>query len=353
LRIAPIGSPPDLYEADDSIFLSLVEARELAPLFAPRLPWSHKGDFGHVLVIGGSRSKPGAAAMAGLAALRAGAGLVTVASASSALPMIAAHAPEIMPEPLPETSEGAIAARALERLLELAQNKDVIALGPGLGTHPETVEVVRRLFTELPQPVVVDADGLNALAGTPFRGEGKIRILTPHPGEMARLAGLSTREVQADRVGIARSFATERQVTLVLKGYRTLIATPDGRVRVNPTGGPGLASGGSGDILTGALAGLLAQFPLGCGAGGRRLRFTCTVSRVSWGAAEWGEQALIADRPAGLLPAGHAGNRGRAPARVVLLRTPRAGLLHKLGRGKPSRWVGGLRRSCRRGLWCC
>jgi NAD(P)H-hydrate epimerase len=301
LRIAPIGSPPDLYEADDSIFLSLVEARELAPLFAPRLPWSHKGDFGHVLVIGGSRSKPGAAAMAGLAALRAGAGLVTVASASSALPMIAAHAPEIMPEPLPETSEGAIAARALERLLELAQNKDVIALGPGLGTHPETVEVVRRLFTELPQPVVVDADGLNALAGTPFRGEGKIRILTPHPGEMARLAGLSTREVQADRVGIARSFATERQVTLVLKGYRTLIATPDGRVRVNPTGGPGLASGGSGDILTGALAGLLAQFPSDAVRAAAAAVYLHGLAG-ELGAAEWGEQALIATDLLGFFP---------------------------------------------------
>ncbi|MCS7316624.1 MAG: NAD(P)H-hydrate epimerase, partial [Bryobacterales bacterium] len=136
LRVAPIGSPPELYELDDSIYLSLVEAREISRFFGPRLPWAHKGDFGHVLVVGGSRGKSGAAAMAGIAALRAGAGLVTVASASSALPLIASHAPELMTEALPETPEGAIAAAAAERIAELAANKDVVALGPGLGTHP-------------------------------------------------------------------------------------------------------------------------------------------------------------------------------------------------------------------------
>ncbi|MGC8792926.1 MAG: NAD(P)H-hydrate dehydratase [Bryobacteraceae bacterium] len=293
LRVAPIGSPPELYEADDSIFLSLIEARELRHLFAPRIPWSHKGDFGHVLVLAGSRSKPGAAAMAGMAALRAGAGLVTVASAASAVPMIGSHAPEIMTEPLPETPEGAIAAQALERVLELAAGKDVIALGPGLGTHPETVSVVRQLFDRLPQPLVVDADGLNALAGVAIRGEGRVRILTPHPGEMARLTGLVTRQIQADRIGVARSFARERGVILVLKGYRTLIATPDGRVRVNPTGGPGLASGGSGDILTGAVAGLLAQFPQDpvlAAAGAVYLHGLAG----DLGAGEMGEQALVA-----------------------------------------------------------
>lgn len=261
LRVAAIGSPPELFEQDDSVFLSLVEAGEIGHLFAPRLPWAHKGDFGHVLVVGGSRGKSGAAAMAGLAALRAGAGLVTVASAASAIPVIASHAPELMTEPLPETAEGAVAEEAFPRICELAADKDVLALGPGLGTNPQTAALVRRLFDELPQPMVVDADGLNALAGTPFHARGKTRILTPHPGEMARLLGTSSREVLADRVQAARSFALTRGVVLVLKGYRTLVASPDGRVRVNPTGGPGLASGGSGDILTGAIAGLLAQFP--------------------------------------------------------------------------------------------
>jgi len=293
LRIAPIGSPPHLYESDDSIFLSLLEAHKLAPLFAPRLPWSHKGDFGHVLIVAGSRSKPGAAAMTALAALRAGAGLVTAASATSAVPMIASHSPAIMYEPLPETDDGAIAFRAFDRLLELAQNKDVIALGPGLGTHPETVDLVRRLFDQLPQPCVVDADALNALAGAAFRGDGKVRILTPHPGEMARLAGLTTRKVQADRVAVARSIACERSVILVLKGYRTLIATPDGGVRVNPTGGPGLASGGSGDILTGAIAGLLAQFPSDPALAAAAAVYLHGLAG-DLGAAEWGEQPLIA-----------------------------------------------------------
>ncbi len=261
LRIAPIGSPPALYANDPSVYLELAEAANFSRLFAPRLPWSHKGDFGHVLVVGGSRGKTGAAAMAGMAALRTGAGLVTVASAASCLPTIAAHAPELMTEPLPETASGAVAETAFERLTELAANKDVLAVGPGLGTHPETVSLVRRLVSELAHAMVIDADALNALAGFDFEAHGRTRILTPHPGEMARLCSSTTHQVQSDRVTVARRFAVERQVVLVLKGYRTLTASPDGRVRVNPTGGPGLASGGSGDILTGAIAGLLAQFP--------------------------------------------------------------------------------------------
>lgn len=261
LRVCSIGSPPDLYENDDSIYLSLVEATQLRPLFQPRKPGAHKGDFGHVLVIGGSRGKTGAAAMAGVAALRSGAGLVTVASAESAVPVVASHAPELMTEPLPETEMGSISLRAFdyERLADLLRNKAVVALGPGLGTHPDTVAVVRRLVEESAQLMVIDADGLNALAGTEFKGRAP--ILTPHPGEMARLAGTSTSEVQADRVGVARTFAMERGVTLVLKGRRTVLAFPDGRVWVNPTGTPAMATGGAGDILTGMIAGLLSQFP--------------------------------------------------------------------------------------------
>ena len=261
LRVAPIGSPPEMFENDASIYLSLVEPGQIRGFFAPRLPWAHKGDFGHVLVVAGSRGKSGAAAMTALAALRAGAGLVTVASAASAVPLIAAHAPELMTEPLPETSAGAIALEAFERLLLLAENKDVVALGPGLTTDTETVALVRRLVERLPHPMVIDADGLNALAGLEFEEAGRVRILTPHPGEMARLAFTTARAVQADRLGIARSFAMRRKVVVVLKGYRTLTATPDGRVLVNPTGGPGLASGGVGDVLTGTIAGLLAQHP--------------------------------------------------------------------------------------------
>jgi len=295
LRVAAIGSPPNLYEQDDSIFLSLVEARELAHLFQPRVPWAHKGEFGHVLVVGGSRGKTGAAAMAGIAALRSGAGLVTVASAESAIPIIASHAPELMTEPLPETEAGSISLGSFDygRLSRLAESKDVLALGPGLGTHPETVAVVRRLVEEFSGPMVIDADGLNALVGVEFRGAGRLRILTPHPGEMGRLTGQSAQEIQADRVGIARSFAIEGKAILVLKGHRTLIASPDGRVRVNPTGTPALASGGSGDILTGAIAGLLAQFP-------REPELATTAGVYlhglagQLGAAQLGEKTLIA-----------------------------------------------------------
>ncbi len=263
LRVAAIGSPPHLYEEDPAIFLSLVEPSQFAALFRPRTPWAHKGDFGHVLIVAGSRGKTGAAAMSGMAALRAGAGLVSVASPGSAIPVIAAHAPELMTSALPETETGAISLAAIHTgaLENITKSKDVIAVGPGLGTAPETVEMVRTLTHECPQPMVIDADGLNAIAGTTFTGGGRLRILTPHPGEMGRLTGKSTSAVQAGRVGSARSFAMERQVTLVLKGYRTLIAFPDGRVWVNPTGTPALATGGTGDILTGTVAAFLAQFP--------------------------------------------------------------------------------------------
>jgi NAD(P)H-hydrate epimerase len=304
LRVAPIGSPPALYEQDDSIFLSLVEPDLFRALLGPRRPGANKGDFGHVLVIAGSRGKTGAAAMAGMAALRAGAGLVTVASSEAAIPTIAAHCAELMTEPLPETETRSISLSGFDytRLAKIAETKDVIAVGPGLGRSPETVETVRRVVAELPHPMVVDADGLNALAGTQFSGAGRVRILTPHPGEMGRLIGQSAAQVEADRVGVARSFAVERQVTLVLKGCRTLIAFPDGRVWINPTGTPALATGGSGDILTGMIAGLLAQFPR---QGDLAVAVAVYLHGLAGqlGAAELGEQCLIATDLLRFLPA--------------------------------------------------
>jgi hydroxyethylthiazole kinase-like uncharacterized protein yjeF len=254
LIVAPIGSPPSLYEDDDALYLSLIEPRMFARLLEPRPPSGHKGTFGHVLVAAGSRGKTGAAAMAGLAALRAGAGLVTVASAHSAIPIIAAHTPELMTEPLVENDSGGISRDvSLERL---AQGKTVIAMGPGMGRHPDTETLVRRAATAFEQPMVIDADALH-----PIRGDGRVRVLTPHPGEMATLTGKSTAEVQSDRVGLTRRFAMEQGVVLVLKGQRTLIGFPDGAVWINPTGTPALGTGGSGDVLTGLIAGLLAQFP--------------------------------------------------------------------------------------------
>jgi NAD(P)H-hydrate epimerase len=186
-----------------------------------------------------------------------------VASTEGALPVIAAHAPELMTEPLPETATGAISIRAFEpgALPEIAKNKTVIAIGPGLTTDPETVALVRRAFMEFAQPMVVDADGLNALAGSDWKGNGRLRVLTPHPGEMSRLVKKTVADVEGDRVSVARAFAMEKRVHLVLKGYRTLLAFPDGRVWINPTGSPAMAKGGTGDILTGIVAGFLAQFP--------------------------------------------------------------------------------------------
>ncbi len=295
LRILPIGSSPSLYENDPSIFLSLVEPAQFSNLFAPREPWAHKGDFGHLLVLAGSRGKTGAAAMAGLAALRSGAGLATVASPESAVPVIASHAPELMTAPVAETPDGALAWKNLhiDRFHQVFRDKDVVAAGPGLGTEPDTVEVIRRLFDDLAQPMVVDADALNALAGTDFHARGRVRILTPHPGEMARLAGKPTADVQSDRVGIARAFARERELILVLKGYRTLIACPDGRVWVNPTGTPALATGGTGDILTGTIAGFVAQFPDRIGDAVAAAVYIHGLAG-ELGAAELGEKSLIA-----------------------------------------------------------
>jgi hydroxyethylthiazole kinase-like uncharacterized protein yjeF len=250
LRVAPIGSPPALYDADDSVWLSVVEPAMFADLLAPRSRDGHKGTYGHVLVIAGSRGKTGAAAMCGMAALRAGAGLVTVASDESAIPVIAGHAAELMTEPL-----------VIGRISSIVEKKDVVAIGPGLGTHPETVAMVRRAVAGFAQPMVVDADALNALAGSDWNGKGKLRVVTPHPGEMARLCGKTTADISADRVDAARGLATQRSVTVVLKGERTLIAFADGRVWINPTGTPAMGTGGTGDILTGLTAGLLGEFP--------------------------------------------------------------------------------------------
>jgi NAD(P)H-hydrate epimerase len=206
--------------------------------------------------------------MTGLGALRAGAGLVTVVSAASAIPVIAGHAPELMTEGLPETEEGTISLGSFEygRFPEIIKSKDVVAIGPGLGTHHETVSLVRQVIEEYQQPMVIDADGLNALADYTWSRTDRVRVLTPHPGEMSRLTGKTPQEIQADRVNVARGFACERGVWLVLKGQRTIVALPDGRVWINPTGSPAMATGGTGDVLTGLIAGLLAQFPDDCEA---------------------------------------------------------------------------------------
>ncbi len=260
---APIGSPDVAVES--KLKLHVTTARDLGPFLAPRPRDSNKGMYGHALIVGGSLGKSGAAAMAGMAALRAGAGLVTVATARSALPNVAGFAAELMTEPLPETDTGGIGATSVKsgKLQQLASTMTVVAIGPGIGRHPETVEFVHEAVRTLKCPLVIDADGLNAFDGKTQLLDGSKRalVLTPHPGEMSRLAGISTNAVQADRLNVARTFAREHHLVLVLKGNLTIIALPDGTAWVNPTGNPGMATGGTGDILTGMTAGILAQMP--------------------------------------------------------------------------------------------
>ena len=260
--VRQIGTPREALQSDPSLNLNLTMAEDLAWLGEPRRPGAHKGNFGHVLVIAGSVGKTGAAAMAARSALRGGAGLVTVATPSSALPIVAGLGIEFMTEPLEETEAGTISRRALDSIDRILEGKSLVALGPGIGTMPETVEFVRELARRVTVPMVIDADGLNSIAGDlgSLEAAGRVRVITPHPGEMARLAGCSTPEIQSHRLEVARSFASEHSVHVVLKGYRTLTAAPDGTVWVNPTGNPGMAKGGTGDVLTGLVAGFLAQF---------------------------------------------------------------------------------------------
>lgn len=242
LSVAPIGSPESLLS---HVTLQQTTTQDLRPLFDKRLRNSNKGMYGHVLVAGGSVGKNGAPVMSALAAYRSGAGLVTVAT-----PAGPSSYPELMTEPL----------TGAPQLLRLLEKMSVLALGPGLGTAPETVALVKKVYEEANLPAVVDADALNALAGA-LPKTNQLRVLTPHPGEMGRLVGKSAKEVQEDRLNLARSFATQSGAAIVLKGDRSIIAFPDGETWVNPTGSPALAKGGTGDILTGIIAGLLAQHP--------------------------------------------------------------------------------------------
>lgn len=261
IHIVDIGIPRSFMEALDGT-ASLLTWGECRNLLPTRLPSSHKGTFGHAGIVAGSVGKTGAAAMAAKAALRTGAGLVTVATPSSVNDILESKLLEAMTVPMPETKARTLARAGLDRLLSFAQARDAVALGPGLTTHPETVELMHALIPRLDRPSVLDADALNALAGrTAMLADCKVPpILTPHPGEMARLEeDTSSQSVNADRIGTARRFAQRRHVVLVLKGARTVVAHPDGRVALCPTGNPGMATAGSGDVLTGMIVGLLAQ----------------------------------------------------------------------------------------------
>lgn len=265
VEVAGIGWPAAAVEAE-GLRLAVTKLDEVAAWLPERRPDTHKGDVGHLLVVAGSPGLTGAAALSSTAGLRAGAGLVTLGAPAGQQALLAAKLTEVMTLPLAETPAGALSLRAFTAIRDFLGRCRALALGPGLGRDPETLELVRRLVFEAPVPLVLDADGLYALAGrleeagvAAARAPGATRVLTPHPGEMAALLGVTTQEVQADRIGTAREAARKCGAVVVLKGAPTVVAHPDGEARLNPTGSPALATAGSGDVLTGIIGGLLAQ----------------------------------------------------------------------------------------------
>ena len=257
--VVPIGVPAPEVARGTTTFL--LEDSDVAPHFPPRRRDAHKGSYGHLLIVAGSLGKTGAAALAARGALRSGAGLVTVATAASQQPVVAALLLEAMTEALPETPARSLSLEAAGAVAALAATREAVALGPGLGLHEDTQALARRVVRDVERPVVVDADALTALAGDPavLKQAAGPRCLTPHPGEMARLVGATAADVQRDRVGAARDFARRHAVHVALKGALTVIAAPDGAVYLNPTGNPGMASGGTGDVLTGIVGAFLAR----------------------------------------------------------------------------------------------
>lgn len=328
LVIAHIGTPDQLLVESESQ-LYLTETWDVCAFLneSRRTLAAHKTSVGDVLLIAGSRGKTGAAALSAETVLRAGAGLITVATARSAQALLVTQCKnEVMSEGLEETEAGAIADAALERALQLAAKRSVLALGPGLSSSEDATRRFVRGFVERRKaPLVIDADGLNALAPWPddLKGSDALPIIiTPHPGEMARLTGQSNAEVVADRLNVAREFATKHQVITVLKGSRSLIAAPNGEVYVNPTGNAGMATAGSGDVLTGLLAGLLAQHP--------QSPFEATVAAVylhgragDLAAHKLGQRSLIASDliahlSEAILQVGGAAERGQTDSITII-----------------------------------
>src|SRR5713226_2982610 len=265
LTVRLIGAPLALAEEVGIGSLRWAGPDEFASLPLIRAVDSHKGTFGHVLLVAGSLGKSGAAVLAGSASLYAGAGLTTIATPDAVLPIVAAAHPEYMTEPLISTETGTVSAANVNSggFAKILHGKTVLALGPGLGTHPETQQFVLDVVRNAKLPIILDADGLNAFAdrGDLLRSrESSFLVITPHPGEMARLLGIKSSDVQSDRVKVACTAAREWNACVILKGFHTVVASGDGLVWVNTTGGPSLAKGGSGDVLTGVLAAMTAQF---------------------------------------------------------------------------------------------
>ncbi|HUO34321.1 MAG TPA: NAD(P)H-hydrate dehydratase [Candidatus Acidoferrum sp.] len=298
LVVGDIGSPPEIVEEVGKGSLRWSEPREFTRYAMRRRAEGHKGDYGHVLVVAGAVGKSGAAVLSSWAALRCGAGLVTAAIPAPILPIVAAHAPEIMTEPLAATAAGCISLHDLEsgRFDSIRSGKKALSIGPGLGTEEETQQFIRKVAGSRKVPVILDADGLNAFDGFAkdlARDEGRLAI-TPHPGEMARLLDATVKDVQARRIDIATAAAAEWNCIVILKGHHTIIAAPDGGAWLNSTGNPGMATGGSGDVLTGILGSLTAQY--GVEDWWRTLAFGVWLHGLAGdvAAAEYGEAPLIA-----------------------------------------------------------
>jgi NAD(P)H-hydrate epimerase len=288
-EVADIGIPATVIDALRGPSLDLVTPARLRALVPRRPRTSHKGHFGRVLIVAGSLGKTGAAYLSAMGALRSGAGLVTVATPKSCVPIVAALGAEYMTWPMPEDEAGRMTAAALEELL--AFNADVMAVGPGLGRSPGLDTLVAGLAARWSGPMVIDADGLNALAASTVFASRSV-VLTPHPGEMAALAGLSIEAVQHDRLGVAQRVAAARRAHVVLKGHRTLVTSPDGHVSINDSGNPGMATAGTGDVLTGVTAAWLAQ--LRDPAGAATLAVYVHGRAGDLAAAAQGEVAMVA-----------------------------------------------------------
>lgn len=265
LAVREIGTPPELLESDPHLKIHWIEPAMFRGLPLVRDPVANKGTYGHALIVAGSLGKSGAAILSARATLRSGAGLVTVATPQEVLPIVAGGLPEMMTAPLGSTEAGTASLRNLDygKFTELLKGKSVLAIGPGLSMQHETQQFIRSVVAQTALPVILDADGLNAydgMADTLNERRAPALVLTPHPGEMARLLGTTVKEVQARRLEVALEAAGRWRAHVILKGFHTILATPTGQAYINTTGNPGMATGGTGDALTGILAGLTAQF---------------------------------------------------------------------------------------------
>ncbi len=301
--VATIGSPAPLLE-NPEYRLELMDRSRIRRTLPARARDSHKGTFGHVFVLAGSRDKSGAAIMTGLSALRSGAGLVTLMLPESLRRDVIGKVPELMTAWLPETREGTADAAAAKTVFDLLTQADAVVIGPGLSTNKSTKQLVGEIVRKSPVPIVLDADGINAFARTPeslSNEAGHPIVITPHPGEMGRLLGLKTAHVQRRRLEIAGDCAIQHGVFTVLKGYQTLVATPAGRVFVNTTGNPGMATGGTGDILSGIMGRFVAGWRQKFDGNDREALADFISAAVylhglagDYAAAEKGEESLIA-----------------------------------------------------------